>query len=183
VLQVPVFVESWQIECCGDPPGVGDRVEWGLTFAAARPGVEPGPVDGVRFDGVATLHPVGAGLDLSADHPVQLDAGPLHAYWLAPRPVTGPVQLAGWLQEDHHGALPYPFPRTAGTVGRVRVRTQEYVADPSDPQMFSPGGAPPAYRDVDRSPKHFVFLHGGGRHRHSEDGVLVDLLVRPTTPS
>jgi hypothetical protein len=40
---VTVFVEFWQIECCGDPPGIGDIVSWNLLAVpadAASP--EPG---------------------------------------------------------------------------------------------------------------------------------------------
>ena len=31
-LVVPVVVEGWQYECCGEPPAVGDRVAWRLVL-------------------------------------------------------------------------------------------------------------------------------------------------------
>jgi uncharacterized protein DUF6578 len=29
---VPVFVENWQIKCCGEPPALGAEVEWTLVL-------------------------------------------------------------------------------------------------------------------------------------------------------
>ena len=40
-LVVPVVVEGWQYECCGEPPAVGDRVVWRLVLRAVRGGRPP----------------------------------------------------------------------------------------------------------------------------------------------
>lgn len=32
---LPVFVASWQIECCGEPFAVGQMVRWQLLFTEA----------------------------------------------------------------------------------------------------------------------------------------------------
>ncbi len=29
---MPVFVQGWQVECCGARFSVGDEVSWGLAF-------------------------------------------------------------------------------------------------------------------------------------------------------
>jgi hypothetical protein len=167
-LRVPVFVEDWQIECCGVPPAVGDEVEWGLILDGRAPGVPADPVAEVVLDGVASPHPQAG---------ARFDAGGLHAWWRHPDG-EGSVRATGELTEDHHGGLPDGVPRTVGTVARVRVVTRQFVRVPGEERAWEIGPERPRYRDVDRSPKWFPGPEFDGTERWADSGVLVDLVVR-----
>ena len=184
-LRVPVFVEDWQLECCGTPPGVGDRVEWVLVFHADPPGGVPAGVDGVTLDAVASPYAVsGDGVFRiePADFPTRLDAGGLRALWPAPRAADGPVRVSGRLTEEHHGGVPEGFPPTVGTVRRVRVVTREYVPSPTEERTWLVGEAPPRYRDVPRSPTWFSRDLAADGPYWADSGVLVDLVVSEPDP-
>jgi Family of unknown function (DUF6578) len=174
-LRVLVFVEDWQIECCGVPPAVGDEVEWGLILDGRPPGVAADPEAEIVLDGVASPHPLGG---------ARFDAGGLHAWWRNPDG-SGPVSATGELTEDHHGALPEDVPRTVGRITRVRIVTRHWVPVPGEQRSWQRGPGMSRYRDVGRSPKRFASADAGGTERWADDGVLVDLVVREPadTPS
>jgi hypothetical protein len=90
---VPVFVEEWQLACCGEPFAVGDRVAWEAEPSAAPPGFES--VAGVLPDGMHGL--------FFEDH---------HDVTTSRRPVAGTVrrirvvcQSSVW-SEQHRGNVP-----------------------------------------------------------------------------
>ncbi len=185
VLRVPVFVENWQIECCGDPPGVGDRVEWVLVLVADQPDAPASVESAVTLDALATPFRFGDGDGAefggpriaAEDFPTGLHCGDLHVFWSAPGTRSGPVRVRGRLFEEHHGSAPERFPRTVGTVARVRVVTQEYVPSPTEERLYLHGDAPPRYRDVPRSPTRFAGPPEEDGPYWAESGVLVDLEI------
>ena len=184
-LRVPVFVDNWQIECCGTPPAVGDRVEWVLVLVADRPDAVADDESGVTLDAVASPFPVGdedqaesGGRRIAPeDLPTRLDCGRLQVCWTAPGQRPGPVRVRGRLVEEHHGDAPERFPPTIGTVARVRVVTQYYVPSPTEERLYLLGDAPARYQDVERSPKRFAAPPEADGPYWAESGVLVDLLV------
>ena len=172
-LRVPVFFERWQIECCGTPPAIGDRVDWGLVFDSPDPGADRDPIGDAELDAVAV--PVrwdGPG-QLSA---TRLEAGGLHAYWRNPDGRTGPLRLSGRLINERHGGRPDGLPRTVGDIARVRIITRQWVEVAT--RSYRPGPERPRYRDVGRSPKFFPnnYPYPPGSY-WGEDGVVVDLVV------
>jgi hypothetical protein len=180
--RVPVFVEDWQIECCGEPPAVGDRVEWSLLFLPDGPERPPSGEESVTLDATAWPYPVerergGSRRQRAGAGPVLLDAGAVQAFWPEPQRQTGQVRVTGQLLEDHHGSVPEKFPRVAGTVARVRVVTREYVPSPTEARRYLFGDSPPRYREVERSPKHFTMPQLGDGPYWADCGVLVDLVV------
>jgi hypothetical protein len=178
--RVPVLLESWQIECCGTPPGVSDQVSWTLVLAPAGGAAQDERAE-VGFELVARPWPLGPGatsglrFDPGDEWPTRLDAGGLHVFWRAPAPQRGQVAVTGRLLADHHGAVPDRFPPTVGTVTRVRVRTRAYVPRPDSPRTLVPRGTP-RYRDVDRAPDRYARRDARG-WIEEEDAVLVDLAV------
>ena len=174
--RVPVFLEHWQIECCGTPPAIGDRVDWSLVFDGPEPGTARDPVGETELDAVAVPVPIDPGDGAEPITLTRLDAGGLHAHWRTPDGRTGPVRLSGQLIMDRHGEVPYELPRTVGTVARVRIVTRHYVE--TEPRMYRTGPGQPRYRDVGRSPKFFAYpdpVPAGSWWK--EDGVVVDLVV------
>lgn len=172
-LRVPVLFERWQIECCGTPPAIGDRVDWGLVFDRLDPGAVRDPVGDVELDAVA--------MPVRWDGPEQflttrLDAGGLHAHWRNSDGRTGSLRLSGQLINERHGGGPDGSPRTAGTVARVRIVTRHWVE--VAPRSYEPGPERPRYRDVGRSPKFFpsTYPYPPGSY-WGADGVVVDLVV------
>ncbi len=66
----------------------------------------------------------GLGADLHR-HPVRLDIGAAAAYWDAPAPMTGPVEVNGYLELNRIDA-PDDFPSTIGIIRRVRMQWRRY---------------------------------------------------------
>lgn len=172
-LRVPVLFESWQIQCCGTPPAIGDRVDWGLVFDSLDPGADREPIGDVELDAVAVPVPWDRPEELPA---TRLDAGGLHAHWRNPEGRTGPLHVSGRLINERHGGRPDGSPPTVGTIARVRIVTRQWVE--VAPQSYEPGPERPRYRDVGRSPKFFpnTYPYPPGSY-WGEDGVVVDLVV------
>jgi hypothetical protein len=86
-LRLPVFIASWQIECCWEPPAVGDLISWHLVFVEEQDGDQERR-GLVQLDATASL--IG-----QQDEPFegrwaqQLDAPGLCLYWMAPRRALG----------------------------------------------------------------------------------------------
>lgn len=106
---VPVWVDSWQYECCGDPFAVGDRVRWTLRPADLE-FLAP-PLGALLPDWHADDLPL-----IRVDDPTVVGRGDL-AVVLAP----GQPHRVGLLAEEHHGGIPEGAPATTGTVASIRV--------------------------------------------------------------
>jgi hypothetical protein len=166
--RLPVFVASWQIECCWEPPAVGDVIAWHLAFVEESDQPEPARRGRVQLDVTASLFG-DQGEPLEGRWALQLDAPLMSLYWMAPRRAVGPQRLVGYLHEDHHAEVPETLPATFGIVRRIQVEERTIV----------PGSAPPVYRDVSVSPKWFRGGPFAGDQRSSETGVVVEIQLAP----
>lgn len=106
---VPVWVDSWQFECCGDDFAVGDRVRWtlqpaDLEFLAPPLGdlLPAWSAEDLPLLRTGDLTVIGRG-----DLAVVLAAGQSHS--------------VGLLAEEHHGHIPEGAPTTTGTVTSISV--------------------------------------------------------------
>jgi hypothetical protein len=174
---LPVFVVSWQIECCGQPLAVDQGVRWQLLFSeAGRWHGEPEPYEHeVTLTGQAEPFVWELGEPDRAN--VRLRVGSAVLYWSAPEVVAGAVTVTGAVQEDHHAGVPEDFPVTSGTVRRIRVESRYFREDPPRSRTWVYAGPSASYRDVSTSPTWFDDLIGDAVRRRSETGVLVDLEV------
>jgi hypothetical protein len=169
---VEVFLESWQLECCGQPTGVGDAVSWQLLAVPADPG-SPQPGDGLLIGDVqrldSALVPEGGAASMFV-------RGGLQALWSGPADVLGAVSMAGHLLEDHHAhALP-GGQRTEGVVRRVRLVTRRYRRSPGRGGDLLRVGDD-KLRDIDRSPRWFEHPESTQGEYDWPLGVLVELEV------
>lgn len=174
---LPVFVESWQIECCMEPFTIGDQVQWSLLFVErGRFEPETGPEGQIELNGYA--EPISWEATEQGRTSIQLSTGSANLYWSAPSPVDGTVTVRGSVYEDHHGDVPDDFPDTSGIIRRLRVQTRPFEQDAQSPGIRVPAAVPPTYRDVDTSPKWFNTTHVDiHEDADLETGVLVDLDV------
>jgi hypothetical protein len=177
-----VFYESWQMECCGTPFGVGDEVSWPLLLQSSEDILDGGWHD--------QLTKVTGPLDVESgrDGPVRLlrDENGL----VVPLPDeggSGPgpgdrVRLVGMLTVETHGAV---LPETRGRVRAVQVVSQGFAQSPPGDGAWRPVAKERSIRAVDRCPKWFADRETGagpdGRPRRRVDaGALVTLEVPDT---
>ena len=127
-LVVPVVVEGWQYECCGEPPAVGLRVSWRLQL-------DPDGWSGATVDLPVSVESVapeallewrGLGNRVGAA-PVLLRHRGLTVYLPDDGLLDGGT-ARGVLREDHHVDVPLGVPVTNGTITRVRLVSREYRA-------------------------------------------------------
>lgn len=153
-----MFIDSWEIECCVPPPGVGDAVAWRLLWLndPAGPGV---------MTAAWRTSALGGGLLLTEDG--------LSAWW--PDPLAAGVPAVGRLLAVKHGPAPEELRPTWGTV--LGVQVVEHLYRFTDGAFRSVAGDY-ALRAVPRSPRWF---DNGAAERPSpfraESGVLVDVRV------
>ncbi len=140
-MEVSVFLEGWQIECCEGPPGRGDEVSWPLIWVddAAGPGA-------VQVEWRSEPLPSGARNE-PGDR--MLQHSPVAAYWRG----RDPVPSHGYLLADVHGGVPEEVPPVRGTVTSVDVVDQAYRL--SSPRTWRPVPGDFRLRRVDRSPRWF----------------------------
>ena len=164
-----MFIDSWQQECCGQPFGLGDRIEWTVGLIDGR---AQGWPDELLVDvrAVVREHPdPGPGIDGSI-----VVAGDVQAWWDGPQPPGSSIELRGLLREDHHER---GYVATPGTIRRIRVITQRRAT-------AGDGASTPAWSgwsatDVTRSPAAFRGP-SGAREDPREIGLLVDLEPTPS---
>ena len=160
----PVFLDSWQIECCGRPVSIGDSVEWRLEFSEAT--------------GSTTSEAWYATVEAAVepdDYGAVVRSGALVAWWSGKGRRAGSAVLGGVFHQEHHHGLPDRFPCTHGLVRRVQVLTRAYLLSPLRNEWLTIPGAT-CLRDVERSPKYF-----GGKRREPGAGFMTmdtGLLVR-----
>ncbi len=151
-----MYVQRWQLECCGTPFGVGDEVAWSLTLRPDMPGFEAVEV---TLDGatVVRVHASGAGRE-----EVELHLGGVRAWW------DGPVGTRrGVLAEERHDQ-PAAKTATEGVVRRIRTVRQRFVW--SDRHgAHAPSGDPIALADISHS--------DAMGHDPAVTGVIADLMV------
>ena len=131
---LPVFVESWQIECCWEPLRIGQQVNWRLKFVEQRR-FEAEPEQQVVLTAHAEPFSWENGEQGMAN--IRLNMGAAVLYWWAPEFTAGAVTVVGSVWEDHHAGLPEDFPVTAGVIRRLRVETREYREDPPNRMRIS----------------------------------------------
>jgi hypothetical protein len=169
---VEVFLESWQLECCGQPISAGDEVSWQLLAMPADP-ADPHPGDGLLTGQVQRLEPA---LVPDGSAAAILVRGGLRAQWYGPAGVLGVISAPGHLLEDHHAhALP-GGPRTEGVVRRVQLATRRYRRSPKtggDPLRIGPD----RLQDVVRSPRWFEHPASTQGEYDWPLGILVELDV------
>jgi hypothetical protein len=167
----PVFVEGWQLECCGDVFAIGDDVAWTLVLLAGGDSELPdellAPIDadsrGSESDDQGS--PVGV-----------VGVGTLNAAWPAGSLVVDRVTIRGVFREEHHGDVPADLPATRGTVRRIRLVEQFYRRVHGVTWVPEPGRARLA--DLAEAPKAFAQDLGRGGDEHwVATGLLVDLDV------
>jgi Family of unknown function (DUF6578) len=162
-----VYVDDWQLECCGDPFAVGDQVAWTLMVSVDH-SLPPefliefdGEVEGTVSDGVISG--------------CVARSGGVHAFVEDAQDAVGRIRVRGLLYEDHHVGIPDQIPRTRGTVRRIQVVTRPYVR--IDGRSWFPRGDEVELRDVARSPDRFEGEAVRADLRMDETGLLVTLEV------
>lgn len=174
---LPVFVASWQIECCREPFAVDQTVRWQLLFKEAGRWHSEPPEHEVTL--TVQAEPFLWEFGEQDRTNVRLRCGSAVLYWSAPEAVAGAATVTGAVHEDHHGYVPDDFPTTTGRVRRIRVERREFIQDAPRSQGWVHAGPSAAYRDVSTSPTWFddPIPMGDTVRRQSETGVLVDLEV------
>ena len=166
-MHLAVFLEGWQIECCADPPGPGDRVEWPLLWVD-----DPSGPGSMQLDWQPEpLAP--STWNEPGDRVLRL--GSVAAYWRG----RDPVPAHGALVADVHGGVPEAVPPVRATVVTVDVVDQAYRLSP--PRTYLPIPGDFRLRRVDRSPK-WVSSGATGEDdlpdpMRGDSGVLVRLSV------
>lgn len=173
-----VFYENWQMECCGRPFKVGDKVSWPLLFTDADGALGGGwddelskivgPVEDLADDedGSVRILRDETGLTVALGGQTGADAGPGNR-----------IRLVGLLAVETHGG---EWPEVSGRVRAVRVVTQEYAETAPGSRSWEPVSGPRArrLRPVDECPKWFADGTPGERGlRPVEAGVVVTLEV------
>jgi len=168
---VPVYVDGWQLECCGKPFAVGDSVAWSLELRIDT-GVLPDDccVDDSRVKpdtrGTADGHLPGANASVDG-----------MAVWSAPdEDMRTSIRQRHLLTADWHGGVPEELPASSGVVRRIRLVTQPYES--TDGIEWVPAPIEPELSDLDRSPSQFRFHRPPEtRLAPNETGLVVDLDV------
>lgn len=113
-----VSIPEWSLDEDNRVIAVGDVFEsWLVLVEAERRPHAPGGLQ--RIHGEATALPGWAGAAWGR-YPVRVDTGAAALYWDAPEPVSGPIELSGWVEATNVDAPP-AFPATSGTVRRVAM--------------------------------------------------------------
>lgn len=117
-----VWVAEWVLDEDRRTLGVGETLTEWLTFTDVErlPHVAPECVQTIR--GLARPLPRWPGTE-DGHHPVSISVDGATLYWDAPRPVDGPVELAGVVSLNNIDA-PDGFPVTRGVIRRVRMEWQ-----------------------------------------------------------
>ncbi|SDN52642.1 DUF6578 domain-containing protein [Allokutzneria albata] len=125
---VPVLIEDWQYECCGDPFKIGDRVTWQLCYFNEL-GELLSPAERARLS---------LGVEAIPDsEDAHLSSGELHAFWRHPSTGDGLVEITGVLYEEHHDV--HPVPKTTGTVKRIRRLAMRHRCEDGNVWYREPG--------------------------------------------
>lgn len=153
---ITVFIENWEIECCGVPPVVGQPATWTLSFEEDRSERSNSLPPGATWsEGV-------------------LKFGAVIASW--PNPDRIPLdQACGYFFGTGHGGgvLPIDIPPTTGTVTALQLEIMEYRE--AGPRNWEPIEDTRLLRRIQSSPNSFRFDLENSHW--IETGVLMELDV------
>jgi hypothetical protein len=163
----PVYVDGWQLECCGQAFAVGDQVEWTLMFSTDERLPRALVVDfAAEVEGAAN----------DGDHfGYIVRAGGVSAWVDEANVMDGRVTGRGLLCEEHHGGVPESVPPTGGRVERIQMVTRPFAR--TGATAWTPTTEEVALRDVLRSPGAFNDEETLPDRRQIQTGVLVLLVV------
>jgi len=162
-----VFVQGWQVECCGAAFSVGDEVSWGLAFTEADGGAVIDAEQLVEL--TVDAHRPAPTPSKPWGSPVVLTVNGLTLYWSTPNEPAGRLVVRGMVLEDHHALVPEDGVRTAGVVRRIQLATQTFAL-----AAGAQSRRELTYRDVGACPISFRSAKDGAVLT-TEVGVLVDL--------
>jgi len=160
LIDVPIVIASWEIECCGPLPAVGQPTSWRLIFMPVHTpdmkSLERDPGSVTELEWQVELLPGGAyGRALYRN---DFAAYFYHSDWGAggrsrPLPALGRQTLHGLIDGTRHGGAEYDsFGSMTATVSRIQVISWEHrLVERS--QVRVPSSA--ELRDVRQSPKWF----------------------------
>jgi hypothetical protein len=171
----PVFVQDWQLECCGEPFEIGDEVTWTLVFLTDP--AFPAPEEMLIETDLETER-VGTTEDGANGATVRV-GDEFHAWLAGEAPGARRFAARGMLIEEHHGGVPRRLPPTRGVVRRIRLVTEDYRN--ASGVAWEPVRGSARYEDVARTPDSFVRsdLDVGGAVHAMQTGLLVDLELVP----
>ncbi|WP_230304402.1 MULTISPECIES: DUF6578 domain-containing protein [unclassified Rhodococcus (in: high G+C Gram-positive bacteria)] len=153
---IVVFVEDWEIECCGTAPVVGDDATWTLTFVETNSDRGRALPAGARWNRDSKI----------------ATAGGVEAYW--PNPENSrTVSARGYFSATCHGGIvPGGISPTTGHVLGLYLEGMEYRRTVG---MWQPVPGTRILRRTHRSPTWFTRdLDTTGR---IETGVLMEVAV------
>ena len=158
---LPVSISSWEIECCGPLPRVGQPSTWRLTFMP----VDAADMDPQQFvSGLITelqwqVEPLPDGTYGRALHRNGFAVYFIHSDWASggqnwPLPAIGRQSLRGSIFGTRHGGAEHDsFNSVTATVGRVQVISWDHRAKERG-LVRLPGSI--QLRDVPQSPQWFT---------------------------
>jgi hypothetical protein len=168
----PVYVEGWQLECCGAPFAVGDEVEWTLMLTP-----DPSLPAELLVDFSGNVEQTASDEKRSG---CIVRSGELRA-WVEGTGVTDhDFHMRGLLVEEHHGATPDGVPFTRGAVRRIQMVTRPYI--PAGERGWIPKPAEAELRDLPQSPPGFTDEETLPELRRIQTGLLVSLDVNDIAP-
>jgi len=166
----PVYVDGWQLECCGAPFAVGEEVEWTLMLSSDR---------SVSSDLVVELSgTVDQAVCDEERSGCIIRSGGLRA-WVEDAEAGQHFRARGLLCEDHHGAMPEGVPSTLGTVQRIQMVTRPYIR--ASERMWIPKPGAVEFRDLSASPAGFTDEETLPELRRIQVGLLVSVDVHDLT--
>lgn len=159
-VDLPVFIPSWEIECCAPPPVVGESTRWSLIFeTVATPDRQsldrvPGSVTELQWqveswspdDDIRALYRNGFAAYYRPTDDVSVD--PLTALPLGRHLVRGTVSGT-----KHGGFVNDSFPTVSATVNRIQVVSGEFRLHDRE---ATPISGSTGLKDVQQSPKWFT---------------------------
>ncbi|MEV8591751.1 DUF6578 domain-containing protein [Streptomyces sp. NPDC052012] len=178
-----VMYESWQMECCGEPFGVGDEVRWPLLLEDADSFYGGGWHDQLtKVSGPVEDLPDGEG----SVRVVREESG-LTVALAGERDALRPgewIRAVGLLSVERHSG---EWPEVTGRVRAVQVLTQGFGETAPGSRTFEPVARERSLRSVSRCPKWFAdresTLAPDGRERRRVEPAAVVTLEVPGTDS
>lgn len=180
---IPVLLDDWQLECCGNPPKVGQRASWQLNWTpeygrmlrtdlslSARVTALPDPGEDAWFSLPDPIDP-----SARESIPALATAGGVTVFVEAPKPPPEHVTLTGVLHEDHHVGVPPEMSTTTGTIQALWLVSWEYE---ERADAWYPIRESARLHQVDRVPRWFSNEPTGQPNRHTAN-VLAHLDVDP----
>lgn len=155
---LPVFISSWEIECCAPPPIVGESTLWSLIF---EPVATPDPQSLARVPGSVTelqwqVEPWSTDDDIRALYRNGVAAyyRPIGNIDPITTPPLGRHLVRGTVSGTKHGGfVDDSFPTVSATVSRIQVVSCEFRLHNQEATPI-PGST--RLKDVQQSPKWFT---------------------------